>query len=157
MGRARKPLSEQKGHLTQETQVLLTDAEAKVSGTKRVIFRPPKFLIDDVAKKEYKRLVKLLKEIDIIGDIDVNNIAMYCNAFSKYCDATEQLGEQGITVENADGFTVENPLVNTQRKYAEECRKFAATCGLTLDSRLKAGQAKVDRANRDIEELFGDI
>lgn len=157
MGRARKPLSEQKGHLTQETQVLLTDAEAKVSGTKRVIFRPPKFLIDDVAKKEYSRLVKLLKEIDIIGDIDVNNIAMYCNAFSKYCDATEQLGEQGITIVNADGVTMENPLVNTQRKYAEECRKFAATCGLTLDSRLKAGQAKVDRANRDIEELFGDI
>lgn len=157
MGRVRKPLSEQKGHLTQETQVLLTDAEAKVSGTKRVIFRPPKFLIDDVAKKEYSRLVKLLKEIDIIGDIDVNNIAMYCNAFSKYCDATEQLGEQGITIVNADGVTMENPLVNTQRKYAEECRKFAATCGLTLDSRLKAGQAKVDRANRDIEELFGDI
>lgn len=157
MGRARKPLSEQKGHLTQETQVLLTDAEAKVSGTKRVIFRPPKFLIDDVAKKEYSRLVKLLKEIDIIGDIDVNNIAMYCNAFSKYCDATEQLGEQGITIVNADGVTMENPLVNTQRKYAEECRKFAATCGLTLDSRLKAGQAKVDKTNREIEDLFGDI
>lgn len=157
MGRVRKPLSEQKGHLTQETQVLLTDAEAKVSGTKRVIFRPPKFLIDDTAKKEYRRLVKLLKEIDIIGDIDVNNIAMYCNAFSKYCDATEQLGEQGITVVNADGVTMENPLVNTQRKYAEECRKFAATCGLTLDSRLKAGQAKVDKANREIEDVFGDI
>ena len=157
MGRTRKLLSEQQGDLTQAAQISKQQAEDAVTGTKRAIFRPPKFLIDDVAKKEYKRLVSLLREIDIIGDIDANNIAMYCNAFSKYCDATEQLGEQGITVENADGLTVENPLVNTQRKYAEECRKFAATCGLTLDSRLKAGQAKVDKANREIEDLFGDI
>lgn len=157
MGRTRKLLSEQQGDLTQAAQISKQQAEDAVTGTKRTIFRPPKFLIDETARKEYKRLVKLLQEIDIIGDIDVNNIAMYCNAFSKYCDATEQLGEQGITIVNADGVTMENPLVNTQRKYAEECRKFAATCGLTLDSRLKAGQAKVDKANREIEDVFGDI
>lgn len=157
MGRTRKLLSEQQGDLTQAAQISKQQAEDAVTGTKRAIFRPPKFLIDETARKEYKRLVKLLQEIDIIGDIDVNNIAMYCNAFAKYCDATEQLGEQGITIVNADGVTMENPLVNTQRKYAEECRKFAVTCGLTLDSRLKAGQAKVDKANREIEDLFGDI
>lgn len=153
MGRARKPLADQKGNLMQETQETMGMVEAAIAGKKDLIFKPPNFLIDARAKREYTRLIGLLDEINIIGDIDINNVAMYCNAFSKYCDATKQLAKADLILENGG----ENPLVNTQRKYAEECRKFAATCGLTLDSRLKAGQAKVDKQNDEIRELFGDI
>lgn len=153
MGRARKPLADQKGNLMQETQETMERIEAAVTGKKERLYKPPSFLIDARAKREYTRLVGLLDEINIIGDIDINNVAMYCNAFSKYCDATKQLAKADLILENGG----ENPLVNTQRKYAEECRKFAAACGLTLDSRLKAGQAKVDKQNDEIREWFGDI
>lgn len=44
-----------------------------------------------------------------------------------------------------------------QKKYAEEMRKFASLCGLTIDSRLKAATIKIDKVENEIEDEFGDI
>ena len=47
------------------------------------------------------------------------------------------------------------PLVDVQKKYAEEMRRFGALCGLTFDSRLKAGAMKVEKQQDEIYEKFG--
>ena len=52
---------------------------------------------------------------------------------------------------------VKNPLLSVQKEYAEEMRKFAALCGMTVDARLKAAVVKVDEKNMQIEEQFGEI
>ena len=36
-------------------------------------------------------------------------------------------------------------------------RSFADLCGITMNSRIKQGQAKVDKQKQDIEDEFGDI
>lgn len=41
--------------------------------------------------------------------------------------------------------------------YAEEMRRFAALCGLTIDSRLKAGTVKANKQQEEIENRFGAI
>ena len=48
-------------------------------------------------------------------------------------------------------------MVDIQKGYAEEMRRFAALCGLTIDSRLKAGTAKVNKQQKEIENRFGAI
>lgn len=125
------------------------------------IGRPPSWLINTIAKKEYKRVLKDLKTIEIIGNLDLSNLAGYCNAYAMYRKATEQLsGQELIVVKvSAQGteYEGENPLIMIQKKYAEEMRKFASMCGLTIDSRLKAAAIKVDRAENEIEDEFGDI
>lgn len=148
----------QKGNLTVLQQEKKRLEEEYVRTGKNQLKTPPKWLINDIAKKEFRRIVKELKQIDIIGNLDVNNLGAYCNAFANYIQATEQLKEQDyyITRETRTGvIVVPNPLVGIQKTYAEEMRKFASLCGLTIDSRLKAASTKIDKEQKNIAAKFG--
>lgn len=161
MSRNRKPLDQQVGNLTKEDKERKQLEEQIVKTGAEDLVRVPSWLIDSVAKREYKRILKDLKKIDIVGNLDLSNLAGYCNAFAMYRKATEQLSEQDFIIErtSAQGaqYEAENPLIMVQKKYAEEMRKFASMCGLTIDSRLKAASAKVDKIEDEIEDEFGDI
>lgn len=161
MSRNRKPMELQEGNLTKEIQERKFLEEQIVKTGSEDLGRPPSWLVDSTAKREYKRILRDLKKIEIVGNLDLSNLAGYCNAYSFYRKATAQLAGQELIVEktSASGalYEAENPLIMVQKKYAEEMRKFASMCGLTIDSRLKAASAKVDRIEEGIEDDFGDI
>ena len=48
-------------------------------------------------------------------------------------------------------------MVDIQKNYAEEMRRFAALCGLTIDARLKAAAIKTDKTQEEITRKFGNI
>jgi P27 family predicted phage terminase small subunit len=158
MSRQRKPTELQKGNLTVLQQEKKRLEEEYIRTGKDQLKYPPIWLIDDIAKKEFKRIVKELKGIDLIGNLDVNNLGAYCNAFSNYIRATEQLKEQDyyIARETRTGaIIVKNPLVDIQTNYASEMRKFASLCGMTIDSRLKVATIKIDKQQQAISTKFG--
>lgn len=160
MGRPRKPLAMQKGHLKVVDGQLMQEAEDAVTTGNDQLAKPPPWLIDEVAKKEWKRIIKELEKINIIGNLDLNNLGGYCNAFSNYVKVTEMLAQQSFYIdrETKTGvIVVRNPLVDIQKQYADEMRRFGALCGLTIDSRLKAGSAKVDKQQENIASKFGAI
>lgn len=161
MGRYRKPFYTQKSHLTQEAKTNLEQAEQMVTVGREDLVKPPSWLADSVAKKEFKRIVNELNQIDIVGNLDLGNIGGYCNAYSYYRKATDELKKASLTVTTYDKdgneFIKEHPLVNIQKKYAEEMRKFASLVGLTIDSRLKAAVVKKGQFDDEINNKFGDI
>ena len=161
MGRYQKPFYAQRSHLTNEEKENRAQAEALVTVGSEDLAKPPSWLVDTVAKKEFKRIVKELNDIEIVGNLDLGNIGGYCNAYSYYRKATDELKKASltITVTDKDGNDIvkEHPLVNIQKKYAEEMRKFASLVGLTIDSRLKAAVVKKGQFDDDIHSEFGDI
>lgn len=160
MARQRKPVEMQKGNLTVLQQEKKRLEEEYVRTGKNQLNTPPIWLIDDIAKKEFKRIVKELKEINVVGNLDLNNLGAYCNAFSNYIHVTEQLNGQDYYVvrETRTGtIVVKNPLVDIQTNYASEMRKFASLCGMTIDSRLKAATTKVNKEQEEITRKFGGI
>lgn len=161
MSRSRKPLEQQEGNITKEEKERKRLEEEIVKTGAEDIEKPPQWLIDDTAKKEYKRIIKDLKKIEIVGNLDLSNLCGYCNAYSMYRKATTQLSKEELIVKklSASGveYDAENPIIMVQKKYAEEMRKFASMCGLSIDSRLKAATIKVDKTEDEIEEEFGDI
>lgn len=161
MSRNRKPMDQQVGNLTKEDKERKKLEEQAVKTGAEDIWKTPSWLIDATAKKEYRRIIKDLKRIDIVGNLDLSNLAGYCNAYAMYRKATVQLAGEDLIVEkiSAQGtaYEAENPLIMIQRKYAEEMRKFASLCGMTIDSRLKAATIKVDKVEDEIEDEFGDI
>lgn len=160
MGRPRKPLAEQRGNLTVLTMQTRAAEEESISTGKNQLKRPPDWLIDDVAKKEWRRIVKELEKIGLIGNLDRNNLGGYCNAFANYVKVTNILKEQTYYIdrETRNGvIVVKNPMVDIQRTYADEMRRFASLCGLTIDSRLKAAAVKTDKTREDITKKFGNI
>lgn len=161
MGRPRKLLAEQKGDLKVEIQLNKAEAENLVSVGKSQLDMPPDWLINQTAINEFNRVVKEFNKIDVVGNLDLNNIAGYCNSFALYVEATNQLKNEELTVEktmpNGSTTTAENPLIKIQKNYATEMRSFASLCGLTIDSRLKIGSKKVEETQQEIEDTFGDI
>lgn len=157
MGRTRKPLSEQTGNLTKEIQTRRSIEQEMTKTDKRYFLRSPKWLINSVAVKEYKRIVKELKRLDMLGNLDTNALGKYCNAFAKYLEITEKLKDAPLTIVNSAGNEVENPLFNLQFKYSKEMRDNARLCGITIDSRLKFASQKLDKIDDAISDEFGDI
>ena len=153
MGRTRKPMSEQQGHLTKEQQTKRFTEQELVKTDNQYFLNPPEWLIDETAKKEYKRLVKAMKNMDMLGDLDANNLACYCNAFASYLKVTAELELTGFVT--ADGEP--HPLISVQMKYAKEMRDFARLCGLSIDSRLKFAAVKLDDISENIDSEFGNI
>lgn len=160
MGRPRKPVDIQKAHLKLvEKQEKKMEEECVTTGNSQ-LKTPPKWLINDTAKKEWRRIVRELNKINIVGNLDYANLGGYCNAYANYIKATDILKEQSYYIdrETRTGvIVVKNPMVDIQTTYATEMRKFAALCGLTIDSRLKAAVTKTEKTEDMIKEKFGNI
>lgn len=160
MGRPRKPLDAQKGNITTVSMERREKEEKCVTTGKNQLIRPPDWLIDEVAKKEWRRITKELKAIDLVGNLDRNNLGGYCNAFSNYIKCTEIMKTQEYCLERYTRtgiILVGNPMIDIQKKYAEEMRKFASLCGLTIDARLKAAAVKTGNEQDEVKQKFGNI
>ena len=157
----RKPLSMQKGNLTVLQQEKKQDEEKIIVVGREQLSKPPSWVVGAVAKKEFTRIVKELNEINVVGNLDLNNLGGYCNSYSMYLKATKELSKQAMLIkkfnQNGTANYVENPLINIQKKYAEEMRKFASLCGLTIDSRLKVATIKTTKTKQEIEQKYGNI
>lgn len=160
MPRPRKPVEMQNRHNKVVEIQRRKQEEAEVTVSADQLEKPPTWLVDSVAKKEWKRLVMELQNIHIIGNLDLNNLGAYCNAYAYYRKATKELKKAPLTVEKHTRYGIQmvaNPLIGIQEKYLNEMRQYASLCGLTIDSRLKAGAGKVEKQDDSIRKTFGAI
>ena len=160
MPRPKKPIDMQKAHLTLVEKQNRKAEEDSVTTGNNQLKTPPRWLINDVAKKEWRRIVRELNKIQIVGNLDYANLGGYCNAYANYIQVTEILKDQTYSIERetrTGTIIVKNPLVDIQTNYAAEMRRSAALCGLTIDSRLKAAVVKTEKTEDMITEKFGNI
>lgn len=160
MGRPKKPLEMQKGNLTVLQQNNKKMAEKVIITGREQLKKPPKWLTNTIAIKEFKRIVKEIKDIGIIGNLDINNIGGYCNSYASYVQATEELVGAPLTVKQDTAYGikyVKNPLIDIQKNYADEMRKFGSLCGISIDGRLKIGTIKTTESIQKAETRFGGI
>ena len=160
MGRQRKVVNMQSAHLTQKEKQKKKQQEREIITGNEDLAKPPTWLLNADAKKEWKRVTEELKKIELIGNLDYANLACYCNAYANYIKVTRQLKKESYCIERETRtgvIVIKNPLVDIQTNYAAEMRKFAGLCGMTIDSRLKAAVRKVDKKEEKLEQKFGAI
>lgn len=148
-----KPISQQVKHLTKQEIIEKEQMEENMKFDKDQLQSPPSWLINNVAKKEWERIVDEIEKNknSFICNLDFNNLGGYCNAFAKYQELTKKVG----TI-----FTVGrevNPFISLELKYSEEMRKYASLLGLSIESRAKAGKAKIAKDQENIGVEFGDV
>lgn len=151
MGRMRKPLEEQTGDLTVERQQQ-REFEQQLAQGDSLPDDPPETLVNDEAVKLWEWAVGEMKKMPLLCSVDTLNLEGMCNAFALYRGATADLKGKPLADENGI-----NPLINVQKKYAEEYRAFARLCGFTVDSRLKLAAVSAKNTDDDISEEFGEI
>lgn len=162
-GKSRKILDMQTGNLTRKTQQERQAQEDMIRQPAGAFDKiPRKQLVSKEAVREWKRIVPELRKMDLIGNLDLQNVIGYCNAFAKYTEATEQLKTEPlkISTKNEKGDLIQtrpNPLIEVQTRYAAEMRRFEELCGLTIGSRLKWAATRTKQQEEKIESEFGAI
>lgn len=161
MGRPRKTIEIQKKHLTKEEKQIKKISEESIKIGSEELLITPFFLVNNIAKDEYERIVKDLLKIEVVGNLDRNNIAIYCNIFANYIEITEKIkkvietNELIIEKETRDGINKTiNPLIKLQKMTEEQLLKFASTIGMTIDSRLKVAIQKTTEIKLELENEF---
>lgn len=158
MGRQSKPIDlivmEGKTHKTKEEIRLRREREqALSSGSDRVDC--PDWLCD-VGRAEFKRLESDLINLGLLTNLDVNQLAIYCDAYAKYVDATTEIDRNGLVIESINKMGVTNfvtsPYVQIAAKYAEIVKKYCDEFGLSPSSRARMAIPKKGEDQSDPKE-----
>lgn len=92
--------------------------------------------LDDEAKKEWRRLVPELKSLELLTNVDVTSLAIYCDAVSKYISAPD----------------------DARLKWAQVIRQYLAEFGLSPSARLKLRPPeKKEKPKSEFDKKFGDV
>lgn len=155
MGRQRKPVDvirmDGKKHLTKAEIEARKVAEEKIKPKKGAIKCPA--WLDPEAKKYWKVISKELQGIDLLTNVDVGALAICCDAYSKFVQATEEIEKHGMMVvytnKGGQKNVVANPYVAVANKYSEIYKKYCGDFGLTPVARVKIAQPQPDETPRE--------
>lgn len=147
---AKKPLELQTKHLT-KAEIAKKELEESIVFDKDTLNNKPEWLVDEIACKEWDRLVNEFSKNSLICNLDYNNLGAYCNAFSKWVKASKMVKLKIVIGKQA------NPYVSLELKYSEEMRKYAVLLGMSAEGKLKLKGAKVGKEEDKVLSEFGDI
>ncbi|WP_019534224.1 phage terminase small subunit P27 family [Paenibacillus ginsengihumi] len=103
------------------------------------------------AKKEWRRIVKLYRELDkpIVTDLDVNALEIYCEALVTYRKAMEKVRETSeVYVSRSDNRVRKNPWLTVANEAAVQMKKYGEVLLLDPVSRARAGMVKSDNEKK---------
>ena len=147
-----------KKHLTKAEIEERQRTEVKAAADK---VTAPQYL-SQTQKKTFKKIVKELRAIDLISNLDVDALARLVIA-EKYIAVTQELNKQPLMVEieiatkQLDEYgqpvKIKKEVVNgeverlalLQDRYFKQCRQGAADFGLTVSSRCRLVVPKADK------------
>ncbi|WP_373845378.1 phage terminase small subunit P27 family [Clostridium sp.] len=151
-----------RSHLTKDEIEKRHEQEKILEKLQSNKIRPPTWL-GKVGKKIFKDIVKELKAINILVNVDIYGLAITADAMDKYIRCTIALHTEMLRVDEItnSGITQkENPLVKTQIRYAEIFKKYSSDFGLSPAARLKIVQAntpELDDEEENLNEDFPDV
>lgn len=105
---------------------------------------PPSWL-DLTAKKEFERLAKLLLEVELINEADINTLALYCDALSEYLSCKREIKTKGKWIGDKP-----NPFYLRKKDAAAQMRSYASDLGLSPAARAKLS---INLSNEEDDEL----
>lgn len=105
----------------------------------------PPIILNDDARREWKRVAKSLATMGVLADIDRSALAAYCEAFGVWMTATRAIkrladtGDAygGLLSKTTNGNVIQNPLVGIANKARSDMVRFAAEFGMTPSARSR--------------------
>ena len=143
MGRKAKPihlhiLEGNTNRLTKEEMKQRLESEKRWKAKSDKV-RPPTWL-DSVAKKEFKRIAGELLELEVMTNIDVNALALYCDAYADYMACTKIIKKRiacRIHQQSAETNKVPHPLLTKKKQLHEQMKAIGVDFGFTPSARAK--------------------
>lgn len=114
--------------------------------------------LEDEAKKEWKRMGKVLEQMGLLTDMDMAAFAGYCQAYARWKEAEEFLTQHGSMVRTPNGYLQQVPQVTIAQSNLKIMLRFCEQFGLTPSarSRIIAGDGAVEPYDEMERLLEGD-
>ena len=93
--------------------------------------------LEDEAKKEWKRMGKILEQMGLLTEMDMAAFAGYCQAYARWKEAEEFITQHGTIVKTPSGYWQQVPQVSIAQTYLKIMNRFAEQFGLTPSSRSR--------------------
>lgn len=138
MGRPRKVIDISSGKIGKENIKNRQEAEKKLKAERNDLIAPDWLSYN--AKIEFERVVSECDKINILDNLDLGVLAIYCNAYDGYIEATKKLEVEGVVkkkMTKTGEIEFINPLVNVQEKYVKYIMQSSSKLGLATTDRLK--------------------
>lgn len=162
MGRNPKPIDQVKGHRTKdEIADRKEKEEALNSRLSRDKIKPPTWLSKE-GKSFFKKLVVEFEHSELLTNLDVNALAVYCDAYCRMLDLRKDVEANGRTLTNhnsSGGKTfVANPSLTALNATIKTLQSYESKFGLTVYDRTRIALSdskpeEDDEVTRD----FGNI
>lgn len=115
--------------------------------------------LDDEAKTEWKRIIKLLeKENRDFTEKDVKALEGYCSNYSTWKEMEQILRKRGRTFITTNGYEQQKPEVTIANKAQDAMRSWMRELGITPASRsrmLKSSPQSIDsQFDSEMEEMI---
>ena len=98
--------------------------------------RAPNGLSKD-ALKHWHTVAKQLSAAKILTELDKPALILYCEAWARWREATNQVGERGMLVKSPSGYPMQNPYLAIANKAFEQMQKMLVEFGMTPSSRSR--------------------
>lgn len=95
---------------------------------------PPDFLID-YALNEWNRVTPILERLGLLSDLDVMELAAYCQCVDRWRKAEEKIKDEGMTDTTSNGNVIQSPYVGIANKAMVQMHQFLCQFGMTPASR----------------------
>jgi P27 family predicted phage terminase small subunit len=92
--------------------------------------------LDRAARIEWRRIVNLLDESGLVTQLDRAALACYCQSWSRWVEAEENLRNDGLIIKSPRGYSMQSPHLAIANKAMEQMRAFMTEFGMTPCSRV---------------------
>lgn len=111
--------------------------------------------LDDVAQKEWKRLVPVLLRMGVLTEADQIALANLCQTYSTLINAQTQLAKSGILYKTQSGYIQQSPLLSIVNTCVETINKLSREFGLTPSSRSRLQMTAEEKKKIDpVDEVL---
>lgn len=115
--------------------------------------------LEKAAKKEWKRMAKVLEQMHILTEMDMAAFAGYCQSFARWKEAEEFLTQHGSMIKTPNGYLQQVPQVSIAQTNMKIMLRFCEQFGLTPSarSRIAVGEGRIDPADEMEKLLRGEM
>lgn len=106
------------------------------------------------AKKEWKRVLPLLKKNGLVTDADYMALCAYCQSVDTWIEAEKLKRAEGLVTTTSNGTEVQHPAVNIANSALNNILKFGREFGLTPASRTGLSAEKHESEENPLLSLM---
>lgn len=97
--------------------------------------------LSPLAKKQWRKVCRQLKEADIITTLDVHALVLFCEVYARWVEANAKVVEHGTIIKSPNGHWVQSPYLAIANKAFDQMKGMLVEFGMTPSSRTRVGTA----------------